>query len=468
MAKSKVPAQVLSMLNVYQQPFVLVDRNYNIVAANKAYADQYNQQPEDIVGRKCHKVSHHSDLPCAEVGEDCPLTRMFASGKVEESLHVHTRPDGSKDCVEIKAHPIRDDDGNIIYMGEHLRAIETEEMLRDNDLVGRSEAFLDAVREASLLANADIPVLLSGESGVGKERFAAYIHNRSPRSAGPFITLDSCGLNETLFESELFGHEAGAFTDAKKQKKGLFELADGGTLFLDEIGEISPTIQGKLLRVLETGEFRRVGGNEKRAANVRLVSATNRNLSEMVEEGTFRSDLYYRLAGHTLSLPPLWDRKSDIPELMCFFMQELKKKASPSRGALKLLQEYHYPGNIRELKYIIELALLKATDGYIHPEHLPDSIRMRKVVKKRPLPGIAGDSDSAPGDPVTEPKVHAESQLGDQLVLGLQVIEVLSKLQECRGSRRAAARELDISERKLYRVIKRCEELGLVVPKPYQ
>jgi len=468
MPKSKIPAQVLSMLDIYQQPFVLVDENYTIVAANKAYADQYNQQPEDIVGCKCHKVSHHSDRPCAEVGEDCPLTRMFASGEIEEALHVHSRPDGSKDCVEIKAHPIRDDDGKILYMGEHLRAIETEEMLHDNDLVGHSETFLDAVREASLLANADIPVLLSGESGVGKERFAAYIHNRSPRSAGPFITLDSCGLNEMLFESELFGHEAGAFTDAKKQKTGLFELADGGTLFLDEIGEISPTIQGKLLRVLETGEFRRVGGTRKLTANVRLVSATNRNLSEMVEEGTFRSDLYYRLAGHTVSLPPLRDRKGDIPELMCFFMQELKKKASPSKGALKLLQQYHYPGNIRELKYIIELALLKATDGYIHPEHLPDSIRLRKTDDRLTATDAGSDSKGLPVKSVTEAPVIPENQLDDQLVLGMQVSQVLSRLQECRGSRRSAARELGISERKLYRILKRFEEQGLVVPKPYQ
>ena len=173
MARDKIPESVKSLLDIYQQPFVLVDRNYTIVAANKAYAAQYNQQPDDIVGCKCHKVSHHSDRPCVEIGEDCPLTRMFASGEVEEALHIHTAPDGSKDCVEIKAHPVRGDDGEILYMGEHLRPIETEEMLRDNDLVGRAEIFLDAVREASLLANADLPVLLTGESGVGKERFAA-------------------------------------------------------------------------------------------------------------------------------------------------------------------------------------------------------------------------------------------------------------------------------------------------------
>ncbi len=464
MAREKIPESVKSLLDIYQQPFVLVDKDFTIVASNKAYAAQYDQMPEDIVGRKCHQVSHNSERPCAEVGEDCPHRRMFMSGQVEEALHIHTRPDGSKDCVEIKAHPIRGEDGEILYMGEQLRPIETEEMLRDNDLVGSAEVFLDAVREASLLANSDLPVLLSGESGVGKERFAAYIHNRSPRCGSPFITLDSCGLNETLFESELFGHEAGAFTDAQKQKKGLFELADGGTLFLDEIGEISPTIQGKLLRVLETGKFRRVGGTATLQANVRIVSATNRNLLDMVEEGTFRRDLYYRLAGHTVSLPALRDRKSDIPELMCFFMMELKKKAAPAGDTLRLLQDYSYPGNIRELKYIVELAILKATDGYIYPEHLPDSVLLHRKSVKQSSPDESRERRNSSLATGVDSPVHADSLQ----VLGMKVDEVLLKLQECRGSRRGAASELGISERKLYRLIKRYEELGLVVPKPYQ
>ncbi|MEA2080730.1 MAG: sigma-54 dependent transcriptional regulator, partial [Pseudomonadota bacterium] len=330
------------------------------------------------------------------------------------------------------------------------------------------EVFLNAVREASLLANADLPVLLTGESGVGKERFAAYIHNRSPRSGGPFIILDSCGLNETLFESELFGHEAGAFTDAQKQKKGLFELAGGGTLFLDEIGEIAPAVQAKLLRVLETGDFRRVGGTDKLSANVRIVSATNRKLEEMVEEGTFRRDLYYRLAGHTVSLPPLRDRKSDIPELVCFFMKELGKKAALTKEARELLNDYSYPGNIRELKYIIELALLKATEGYIHPEHLPDSIHARKSNGQITGPDERQDALISRETTREDPAVNPETRLDDQLISGVEVSKVLSKLEECRGNRRAAARELGISERKLYRVLKRCQERGLAVPRPYQ
>jgi PAS domain S-box-containing protein len=465
MSDKKIPSALKSMLDVYQQPFVLVDRHFTIVASNKAYADQYNLTPDDIIGQKCHLVSHNSPKPCAEVGEDCPHRRMFKSGKVEEALHVHTRPDGTKDCVEIKAHPIRDDDGEILYMGEHLRPIETHEILNKNDLVGSSEAFLDSVREASVLAPSNLPVLITGESGVGKEKFASYIHKRSLRASGPFITLDCCGLNETLFESELFGHEAGSFTDARKQKKGLFEIADSGTLFLDEIGEISLTLQAKLLRVIETGEYRRVGGNQTLKADVRIVSATNRNLQEMVEEERFRRDLYHRLAGHTVSLPPLRKRKSDIPELICFFMRGMEHKAAPAGETLRCLEQYSYPGNIRELKYIIELAALKAVDGHIYPEHLPDQMRNPRTSEltdaKAAQVADTHTADSAGPAP-------ALRRSDDAVILGLDTRQVLDRLQACRGNRRAAARELGISERKLYRVLKRCQEKGLAVPQPYQ
>jgi transcriptional regulator with PAS, ATPase and Fis domain len=197
---------------------------------------------------------------------------------------------------------------------------------------------------------------------------------------------------------------------------------------------------------------------------VRIVSATNRNLLEMVDEGTFRRDLYYRLAGHTVSLPPLRERKNDIPELLCYFMKELKKKASPAGDTLRLLQEYNYPGNIRELKYIIELALLKAADGYIYPEHLPDIVRQRQ-----PHVRDTGSSDGRHnGDSPAPTASSTNGGAGPSQVLGMEVNQVLAKLQECRGSRRGAANELGISERKLYRLIKRFEEMGVVVPKPYQ
>ena len=457
---------MLSLLDVHQQPFVLVDRNFTICGANKAYAAQFGHAPEDIVGRKCYQVSHHSEHPCAEHGEDCPHIRMFKSGEVEEALHVHIRADGSKDCVEIKAHPVLDDDGSIAYMGELLQSVDSQESLSKSELVGSSPVFLEAIREASLLARSDLPLLLTGESGVGKERFANYIHARSERSAEPFITLDCCGLNETLFESELFGHEAGAFTDAQKKKKGLFELADEGTLFLDEVGEISAVLQAKLLRVIETGTYRRVGGTETLSANVRILSATNRDLHEMVQQGNFRRDLYYRLAGHTLNLPPLRDRTGDISQLLCHFMQHQKHKTAPTADALRLLEEYSYPGNVRELKYILELASLKAGSGNIRPEHLPGNVRthVRAIESGQPnrrdLSGLVAQARS--GQPA------AGRRKEDRQIMGMDAETVLDVLKRCRGSRRRTAKALGISERKVYRLIKKYEEAGFVVPPPYQ
>ncbi len=463
----KISKNLASLIEVYQQPFVLVDKNFTIVAANKQYAKQFGSNPEDIVGCKCHQVSHNSDQPCANHGEDCPHLRMFKSGKVEEALHIHTRADGTKDCVEIKAHPILGDDGEIEYMGELLIPIDNEESMKKSELVGSSPAFLEAVHEASLLASSDLPVLITGESGVGKERFANYVHARSMRSKQTFITLDCCGLNETLFESELFGHEAGAFTDAHKKKTGLFELADEGTLFLDEIGEISPTLQAKLLRVIETGTYRRVGGTQTLQANVRIVSATNCDLLDMVNEGRFRRDLYYRLAGHTLRLPALRERSGDISQLLCHFMLQLKHKTAPTADALRLLEVYDYPGNIRELKYIIELASLKAGMGNIRPEHLPACVQNCSAGTQQIRRDTAGSRANLSPPSGAENNHQIGRRKEDRQIMGMDANTVLDILQKARGSRRKAAQTLGISERKIYRLIKRYEEAGFEVPPPY-
>jgi two-component system NtrC family response regulator len=336
--------------------------------------------------------------------------------------------------------------------------------MRKNELVGSSAVFLEAVREASLLASSDLPVLITGESGVGKERFANYVHARSIRSKETFITLDCCGLSETLFESELFGHEAGAFTDAQKKKQGLFELADNGTLFLDEIGEISPTLQAKLLRVIETGTYRRVGGTQTLNANVRIVSATNCDLVEMVKEGRFRRDLYYRLAGHTLRLPALRDRSGDISQLMCHFMQQQKYKTAPTADALRLLEKYNYPGNIRELKYIIELASLKAGTGNIQPEHMPFCVQEYSAS----LPDTEERYSRAPDSSQSTRDDHPVGRRKeDREIMGMDANAVLEILKNVKGSRRNAAKELGISERKIYRLIKKYEDAGFEVPPPY-
>jgi two-component system NtrC family response regulator len=241
-------------------------------------------------------------------------------------------------------------------------------------MVGDSPAMAEVQHLIDAVAAADATVLVLGESGSGKELVANAIHARSPRAARNFVAVDCCTLQEKLFESELFGHEKGAFTGAERQKPGLIEAASGGTLFLDEIGEIEPAIQAKLLRVLETGQYRRLGGVKDLQANVRIVAATNRDLMQMGTEGRFRMDLYYRLTAFSLRIPPLRERLQDIPKLVQHilahhdFSRRYSKRVSPA--AMRLLMDYSYPGNVRELRNMIERAvILSGASEEIRPEH---------------------------------------------------------------------------------------------------
>ena len=225
------------------------------------------------------------------------------------------------------------------------------------------------------VAPADITVLIQGESGSGKELVARAIHDQSNRAKRNFVAVDCCTLQERLFESELFGHERGAFTGADKQKRGLIEGAEGGTLFLDEIGEISPSIQAKLLRVLETGVFRRLGGTRDLQANIRVVAATNRDLGKLSETGSFRPDLYYRLSPFVIDTPPLRERRDDIPYLAAHFIRNhnfsRRINKSIAAEAIRKLTAYDWPGNVRELKNVIERAIiLSRENNLIRSEHL--------------------------------------------------------------------------------------------------
>ena len=213
-----------------------------------------------------------------------------------------------------------------------------------------------------------------GESGTGKELVATSIHENSDRKAKPFIKLNCAAIPAELLESELFGHEKGAFTGANKYKPGKFDMADGGTLFLDEIGDMPFNLQAKILRVLQEQEFYRVGGSTTIKVDVRIIASTNKNLDRMVQEGTFREDLFYRLNVFTLNLPPLRERKEDIPLLVDFFLQSVAKKVDISSVALQMLVAFAWPGNIRELKNTIESAAIIAENGYIEPAQLPGKI----------------------------------------------------------------------------------------------
>jgi len=259
------------------------------------------------------------------------------------------------------------------------RALEHKQLLIDKEvnqlgrpveLIGECQIFKDIVNKAIKLASSEAFVLIQGASGTGKELFARLIHQHSPRKDRPFIAVNCAAMPDQLLESELFGHEKGSFTSAIKTKQGLVEVADGGTLFLDEVGDISLTTQPKLLRFLETGEFRRVGGTSTRMVDVRVVSATNKNLQEEVKAARFREDLLYRLNVVSLRLPNLKERKEDIPLLVENFLSRKTKTKHLSADAFQLLISYDWPGNVRELEHVIEGAVALSHSDVVEPKDL--------------------------------------------------------------------------------------------------
>jgi two-component system response regulator HydG len=269
---------------------------------------------------------------------------------------------------------------------ENERLAQENEVLRrdagvetDVEIVGESEAIGDIFEQMEKVAPTDSTVYIHGESGTGKELIARSIHERSHRADGPFVKVNCAALAESLLESELFGHEKGAFTGAHKQRLGRFELADGGTIFLDEIGDISPNIQLKLLRVLQEHEIERVGGEETISVDVRVITATNKDLETEVEEGRFREDLFYRLHIIPIKVPPLRRRRSDIPLLVDHFLERLAGRtrsdvSAVSPEAMELLRAYDWPGNVRELENCIEHAMVFAEDETIGPDDLPPAV----------------------------------------------------------------------------------------------
>jgi len=242
------------------------------------------------------------------------------------------------------------------------------------DIIGESVAVRGLLGLIKKVAPTDSTVLIMGESGTGKELIATSIYENSDRKNKPFIKLNCAAIPEELLESELFGHEKGAFTGATKFKPGKFDMAHGGTIFLDEIGDMPLNLQSKILRVIQEKEFYRVGGSRTIRVDVRFIASTNQNLEKMVQEGRFREDLYYRLNVFTLHMPPLRERKEDIPLLVDYFLQNLPKKVEISSVALQMLMAFPWPGNIRELKNVVESAAVIAENGFIEPAQLPAKI----------------------------------------------------------------------------------------------
>jgi DNA-binding NtrC family response regulator len=438
-----ISPEIISLLDCFSDPVVLIGLDYQILAANRAYQKHYSHQesnPPNLRGRHCYEVSHGFQVPCDQAGETCPLKNSLQSGHPQRVLHLHHSPHG-EEHVDVETYPIRNDNGQIIYLLEHIHPDQLASGTpSEQGMVGRSPVFnrmLELIRRA---APSDTTVLLLGESGTGKELAAKAIHDGSTRASAPFVPLDCSGLNETLFESELFGHEKGAFTGAHYRKTGLVEAAHGGTLFLDEVGDIPLALQVKLLRLLETGTFRRVGRTEPLKAEFRLICATHRDLAAMVEEGSFRRDLYYRISTFPIPLPALRERQGDLGLLTESLLQRIapQRQLHLSKAALACLENYSFPGNIRELRNLLERASLLTDNGEILPEHLP------------------AECDCGHTQPYPAPNLCFPDE-----VLPLKIIEH-TYLQwvaaRHHGDKRSLARQLGLSERTLYRKLQSLDE----------
>jgi transcriptional regulator with PAS, ATPase and Fis domain len=424
------PPQVQALISFLEheaQPMIVLDPDYNILAANTAYRRQFATVDKPYLGHKCFRVSHHYDVPCDQAGEHCPMRRAFELKGPDRVLHIHHTPRGPEH-VDVELRPILDAGHQVVAYVERLTTVRSASARPSAEgLVGRSPAFNTALAAVQRVAPSMLPVLLLGESGTGKELFARAVHEASERARGPFVAVDCSGLTETLFESELFGYEKGAFTGATMRKKGLVETAQGGTLFLDEMGDVPLAMQVKLLRLIETGTFRRVGGVESLQADFRLIAATHQPLQRMVAEGRFRQDLYYRISAFPIHLPPLRERAEDIPMLVASFLQ----RGSPAGqrlvvepAAMARLQAYAWPGNIRELRNVLDRARLFADDGVVRAEHLPEALG----------PGV-------PRPPAPAPAAADESSLR-------QLVATFT------GTRHELAARLGLSERTLYRRLK--------------
>jgi len=440
----RMPAQVQALISYLEhdgQPMIVLDPQYNILAANTAYQRQFGTADRPYIGHKCYRISHHYSVPCDQAGEHCPMRRAFELKGPDRVLHIHHTPRGPEH-VDVELRPILGADREVVAYVERLVTVRNASARPSAEgLVGRSPAFNAALSCVQRVGPSMLPVLLLGESGTGKELFARAVHEASARAHGPFVVVDCSGLTETLFESELFGYEKGAFTGAHARKKGLVETAEGGTLFLDEMGDVPLSMQVKLLRLIESGTFRRVGSVETHKADFRLVAATHKPLQQMVVDGRFRQDLYYRISAFPIHLPALRDRPGDIPMLVDSFLQ----RAGPARHSISVdaqamarLQAHTWPGNIRELRNVLERARLFADDGIVRAEHLPPEFG-------HPTPWPHSPAPVPPGSPARPTAGGGEEDLA----------QLLSSFP---GTRRELAEHLGMSERTLYR---RLKALGL-------
>ncbi len=422
-----------------------VDDRWRITSFNRAAEKITGVKREEAIGRPCCEVFRASICETA-----CSLRETLTSGKpiVNKAIYI-LDAQGNRIPISISTAVFRDAQGNVLGGVETFRDLTLVEELRKEleskyrfaDIVARSRAIHDIFDVLPQIAESDSSVLIEGPSGTGKELFARAIHDLSNRREKPFVAINCGALPDTLLESELFGYKAGAFTDARTDKQGRFALADGGTLLLDEIGDISPAMQVRLLRVLQERTFEPLGSVEPIETDVRILAATNKDLSVLVQQGSFREDLFYRIHVIRVTLPRLRDRREDIPLLIEHFISRFnhlqgKDIAGVSDEVLASLMEHEFPGNVRELANVIEHAFVLCRGGMIQVDHLPP--HLRGTSSTRITADMAGMTLSAM----------------ERLLIG-------DALRRHHGNRTAAAKQLGINPSTLFRKVK---SLGIELP----
>ena len=438
MASRTQPKEKNVVLDSISEGVFTVDLDWRITSFNRAAEEITGIQREKAIGKYCREVLR------ADVCEtDCTLQQTMQTGKPIMNKAVHIiDANGKRRAITISTALLKDSKGKVIGGVEIFRDMSMVEQLRKEiegrysceDIISQSHKMQNLFAVLPNIAESNTTVLIEGESGTGKELFARAIHNLSFRKAKPFIAINCGALPDTLLESELFGYKAGAFTDAKRDKPGRFALAEGGTILLDEIGDVSGSVQVKLLRVLQDKTYEPVGGVSSLKADVRIITATNKKLDQLVKKGKFREDLYYRINVMKLELPPLKDRKEDIPLLVDHFISRFnrlhnKNICCVTNEVTAALLAYDYPGNVRELENIIEHCFVLCEGEIIEAQHLPASIR--------------------PSSKLDETKESPPATIKQ-----MEIILITQALRRNNGNKTAAAKELGIDKSTLFRKMK--------------
>jgi PAS domain S-box-containing protein len=435
--------ELLTIVDSISDGVFAVDNNLRITFLNQSAQRITGYSEQEAIGKSCKDIFRSNICD-----NNCALKETMSTGKQVVNRPVcMTNKSGKKVPISISSALLKDSDGNVIGGVETFRDLDLVEKLRKDfqaeytmqDMVSKNKRMLEMFNILPTIAGSDSAVLIEGETGTGKELVARALHKLSARRKNDFVSINCGALPDNLLESELFGYVAGAFTDAKKDKKGRFASADKGTLFLDEIADISPAMQVKLLRVLQDKTYEPLGSTVSKRSDARIIAASNRPLDELVAEGAFRPDLYYRINVVKLVIPPLRDRREDIPLLADHFIGQfnrLRKRdiSGLSPPALNLIMKHDFPGNVRELENLIEHAFVLCRGGLIRPEHFPNYIQNIR----------------------TAPAIEISSSMED-----MESLFIMAALKRNDWSRKDTAKELGIHPSTLYRKIRK---LGLKAP----